>query len=119
VEFLPAKEAFNYTIETVQRNIIVRYEIAPGYYLYRDKLSFSTDTAGVSLGTPVAPNGNWHVDEFFGRQEIYRGTSAVTVPVQFTTQPSSFDLKLRLQGCADAGLCYPPQSWTTKITMLD
>ncbi|HET9693637.1 MAG TPA: protein-disulfide reductase DsbD, partial [Steroidobacteraceae bacterium] len=96
--------------------LVVRFEIAPEYYLYRDKLAFESTTPGVTLGKPGLPVGLDHEDEFFGRQVIYRDTVEAGIPVTFTSgQPRDFEFKVKLQGCADAGLCYPPQTWPMRV----
>jgi thiol:disulfide interchange protein DsbD len=72
----------------------------------------------VQVGEPLWPKGEDHTDEYFGTQEIYRGK--VEVPVPFTipgTRPEKLAIELRLQGCADAGLCYPPQKWQTQVAL--
>jgi thiol:disulfide interchange protein DsbD len=77
-----------------------------------------SSTSGVQLAEPLWPKGEDHTDDYFGTQEIYRGK--VEVPVPFTVggeRPSKVALELRLQGCADAGLCYPPQKWPTEIAL--
>ena len=75
-------------------------------------------TSTAQLGEPLLPKGEDHTDEFFGTQEIYRGK--VEVPVPFTipgVRPEKLAIELRLQGCADAGLCYPPQKWKTEVAL--
>jgi thiol:disulfide interchange protein DsbD len=114
-DFLPVAQAFTYSTELVDGQLNVRYVIAPGYYLYRDRLAFESATPGVTLGPPAFPAGEDHEDDYFGRQVIFRGSTVIPVPVTFEAAPASFELKLKLQGCADAGLCYPPQTWTTTV----
>ena len=114
-DFLPAKSAYKVTTAVDAGRLVVRYEIAPGYYLYRDRLGFEVVTPGVTLAAPTLPVGIDHEDEYFGRQVIYRDVAVVGVPVTFAGAPRDFDLKLKLQGCADAGLCYPPQNWPVSI----
>ena len=58
---------------------------------------------------PVFPEGEIHEDEFFGQQEIYRGNFVIALPYTRASTAETLDLGLRLQGCADIGLCYPPQ----------
>ena len=67
--------------------------------------------------TPAWPKGETHKDEYFGEQEIYRGTVDIPVPITFTRARArrSSPLELKLQGCADAGLCYPPLTWKTEV----
>lgn len=115
--FLPARAAFKYSTALVNGELTVHYEIAPGYYLYRDRLGFESATQGVTVGAASFPVGEDHEDDYFGKQVIYRGDVAIGVQLAFAGPPRDFDLKLKLQGCADEGLCYPPQNWTTRITV--
>jgi thiol:disulfide interchange protein DsbD len=115
-DFLPVRSAYKVSTAVEPGRLVVRFEIAPDYYLYRDKLGFEAVTPGVELGKPSLPAGVDHEDEFFGRQVVYRETTVVSVPVIFTDGPRDFDLRVRLQGCADGGLCYPPQAWTVPVT---
>jgi thiol:disulfide interchange protein DsbD len=114
-EFLPPQQVYRYSAQVIDDELVINYEIAPGYYLYRDKLGFGSNTPGVTLGKPSLPVGEDHEDEYFGKQVIYRGDVKIGVDVKFDGPPRDFDLKLKLQGCADAGLCYPPQNWTTAV----
>ena len=114
-EFLPATEAFKYETRASETGLTVQYRVHPGYYLYRDRLAFESATPGVTVGPPQFPAGEDHEDEYFGRQVIYRDTVDIPVPVSFEGAPRAFDLRLKLQGCADAGLCYPPLTWTTTV----
>lgn len=86
----------------------VRYLIAPGYYLYRDKLAFRSETPGVELGAPQLPAGQRKKDEFFGEVETYRGDLRIQVPVTAGGE-QALTLVAQSQGCADAGVCYVPQ----------
>jgi thiol:disulfide interchange protein DsbD len=88
-----------------------------GYYLYRDRFDFASATGGVTLGAAEFPKGEIHEDEFFGKQETYRRTFDIAVPYRRTGAAPTLDLKLKLQGCADIGLCYPPQDWIAKISL--
>jgi thioredoxin:protein disulfide reductase len=114
-EFLPVRSAYQVTTEVEADTLLVQFRIAAGYYLYRDRLGFESPTPGVTLGQPLLPAGLDHEDEFFGRQVIYRDTVQVGVPVSFDGHTGDFDLQVKLQGCADAGLCYPPQNWTVRV----
>ena len=117
-EFLPVEQAFEYQVEAGSRALVVSYNIREGYYLYRERLGFETSTPGVTLSKPEFPRGQVHRDPYFGEQEIYRGAATVRVPFTSTNPPpAAIDLRLKLQGCADAGLCYPPQTWTTRVAL--
>ena len=114
-DFLPPTEAYKYEARVTGDQLIVRYTVHEGYYLYRDKLAFESGTPGVTLGAPEFPVGIDHEDDYFGRQVIYRGTVTIPMTVNYGAAPGPFDLKLKWQGCADAGLCYPPTTWTTTV----
>lgn len=117
-DFLPPEQAYRYTVRADGSQLTVTYAIENGYYLYKKRMGAATDTPGVALGTPVLPKGLEHSDEFFGEQEIYRKSVTFTVPYTVQgTAPAAMALKLKLQGCADAGLCYPPQTWPTQVSL--
>ena len=118
-DFLPPKEAFKPTATVVDGELTVSYQIAPGYYLYRDRLGFESATPGVTVGRASFPVGEDHEDDYFGKQVVYRGNVVIGTELAFDGAPRDFDLKLKLQGCADAGLCYPPQTWTTRVIASD
>ncbi len=117
-DFLPPERAYRYTTRVEGDRVIVAWNIEPGYYLYKKKMGVVSATSTAQLGEPLWPKGEDHTDEYFGTQEIYRGK--VEVPVPFTipgVRPEKLALELRLQGCADAGLCYPPQKWKTEVAL--
>ena len=117
-DFLRPDVAYRYATRVEGDRVIVAWNIAPGYYLYKKKMGVVSSSPGVQLGEPLWPKGEDHTDDYFGTQEIYRGQ--VEVPVPFTAgaeRPSKVELELRLQGCADAGLCYPPQKWKTEVSL--
>jgi len=114
-DFLPPTEAYKYATRVVEGQLVVEYSVHDGYYLYRDKLAFESATPGVTLGAPEFPVGIDHEDDYFGRQVIYRGTVTIPMTVTYAAGPVPLELKLKWQGCADAGLCYPPTTWTTTV----
>jgi thiol:disulfide interchange protein DsbD len=114
-DFLPVRSAYKVSVAAEPGVLVVNFETAKGYYLYRDRLGFESSTPGVTLGKPSLPVGLDHEDEFFGKQVIYRDVVRVGVPVTFANGPRDIDVKVKLQGCADAGLCYPPQNWTVPV----
>jgi thiol:disulfide interchange protein DsbD len=85
------------------------WHIADGYYLYRSKFKFASRTAGIALGEPQFPAGERKHDEFFGDMEIYRGHIQIHAPLR-RDDPAAATLLLEVtvQGCADAGICFPP-----------
>ena len=117
-QFLPPEKAYEYVVEAKPDALYVSYNIRDGYYLYRKRIAFATDTAGITLGATGFPKALSHHDEYFGEQEIYRGAATFRVPYTVAAaQPEVLELKLKLQGCADAGLCYPPQSWLAHVRL--
>jgi len=97
---LEARRADAHTIE-------LRFDIAPGYYMYRERFAFEADQPGVVLAQAVLPVGKSKFDDSLQKQvETYRGTLLVRLPVSRAQAP--FTLKVTSQGCADKGLCYPP-----------
>lgn len=114
-QYLPVRSAYKVALTAESGGLAVRFDIAPDYYLYRDRIGFESATPGVTLGAASLPVGVDHEDEFFGKQVIYRDLATVGVPVTFAGAPHDFEVRVRLQGCADAGLCYPPQNWTFPV----
>jgi thiol:disulfide interchange protein DsbD len=110
------EEVFQYTVRMDGDDVLINWNIADGYYLYRDKMRFSAKDA--ELGTPVYPAGEIHSDEFFGEQIIFRGSIDIRVPLLRAPENSTrLELLIRSQGCADYGLCYPPQDWSASIDL--
>ena len=109
-DFLPPDEAFRFNaLPEGSDRVRLNWEIADGYYLYRARIKVSTSASNVQLGTPQMPPGQVKNDEYFGRQEVYHHELIVTVPVARTAGgPLDLPLEVAYQGCADAGLCYPP-----------
>ncbi|MBS1209040.1 MAG: thiol-disulfide interchange protein [Proteobacteria bacterium] len=107
-EPLPPEQAYRLAASLLdEQTIEVRFAIEPGYYLYRNKLSFAIDTAGTQLGKIELPAGLDHEDKFFGKQPIYRDQLRFTLPLQ-TPAKGPLTLVVTHQGCADMGICYPP-----------
>ena len=111
-EFLQVDEAFQFDFTQQGDHITLSWKIADGYYLY--KKQFKTVVKQAELGMPVFPVAEQVEDEFFGLSDVFRGQLNVTYPIVFSVQDGR--VKIRYQGCADAGLCYPP---TTKEVYLN
>jgi len=112
-DFLRPEEAYRYTTRFEGQRLMVDWTIEKGYYLYKDRMGVTTAAPDV-LFSVQWPKGEDHQDEFFGKQEIYRGQVSIPVEVNFgAARPTTLTLELKLQGCADAGLCYPPTKWKT------
>ncbi|MGI9248535.1 MAG: protein-disulfide reductase DsbD, partial [Woeseiaceae bacterium] len=117
-EPLRVTEAFQYVAGDTGDTLEVDWAIAAGYYLYRKKLGFESGDGALILGEPKLPEGLPHEDEFFGKQQIYRDRFFVSIPYSVTgDRPETATLIIKSQGCADLGLCYPPQTWTEEIKL--
>lgn len=115
-DLLPADEAFSPSIKLVEPGILeATWKIADGYYLYRDKFKFSTDTPGITLQEAELPRGKIKQDEFFGQIETLR--HEVTARIPYQGNAASLDLLTGYQGCADIGVCYPPQQKTLTLQL--
>lgn len=114
-QFLDPQQAFQFSAHMVNPSEVeVHYAIAKGYYLYRERFHFSAEPASVTLGEPVFPKGEIKFDETFNKNvEHYRNEVTVRIPVHGT---GPFTLVSTAQGCADAGLCYPPQEARASLT---
>ncbi|MDR3353384.1 MAG: protein-disulfide reductase DsbD [Zoogloeaceae bacterium] len=112
-EFLDPAVAFRVSIAAQDgQTLAVRFAIAPGYYLYRDKFRFSS-ADGPRLGAAEFPPGKVKEDEIFGRVEVHDRDFTVRLPVERNASGAlRFSLLVTFQGCAEAGLCYPPQTTT-------
>jgi thiol:disulfide interchange protein DsbD len=118
-KFLPADQVFRVAATAAGADAIrLDWWIRNGYYLYRSRLKVSAGD-GVALGTLQLPAGQIKVDPYFGREEIYRNAVSGTVPVPggATSQARTLSLQVTYQGCADAGLCYPPITKTLAIAL--
>ena len=110
-EFLDPAVAFKPSLKALDgQTVEVSYEIAKGYYLYRDKFRFTVAGETTTLGQPVLPKGKEKNDDNFGKVEVYYKSVAIRLPVERTASgPLALKLNLTSQGCADAGVCYPPK----------
>ncbi|MGZ8181899.1 MAG: protein-disulfide reductase DsbD [Methylobacter sp.] len=117
-EILPPNQAFKVSAKALAADQIeISWDIADGYYLYRNKMRFESKTTQIQLGEPVFPAGQTHHDENFGDVVIYRNTLNVPVAVTVENGASSLQLLVQYQGCADRGICYPPQKTTFDLKL--
>lgn len=107
-DFLPVREAFQLSlVESTPQSIKLRFVATEGYYLYRHRFQFRAEPADIVLGTARLPDGQKKHDEYFGDVEVYHGILDVELP---RTDQRAFTLAVTYQGCADKGLCYPPET---------
>ena len=117
-EFIDPELAFKFSAKALDANTLeARWQIADGYYMYRDKFKF--EVTGGTLGQPVMPAGKVKSDEYFGKVETYRKDVRIKLPIQRTPGTTAVTLKTVSQGCADAGLCYTPQTASLSIKLPD
>ncbi len=116
-ELLPVDQAYVLSAEaTAADTVRIRWKIADGYYMYRHRTSVQTVTPGARSGALALPKGDPHEDEFFGKTETYRDELLAIVP-DITGAGTSVSLKIKYQGCADVGICYPPQTRTLTVKL--
>ncbi|MDO5091019.1 MAG: protein-disulfide reductase DsbD [Cardiobacteriaceae bacterium] len=102
-DVLPEEQAFPVHAVSENGQALVHFAMPDGYYLYRDKFSATIDGRALN---PLFPQGELHSDEFFGEQMIYRGD--INIPLPLSAADNGKSVVIRFQGCADAGVCYPP-----------
>ena len=113
-DYLQPEQAFKFSARMADATTIeVNYQIADGYYLYRERFSFGAD--GVQLGAPLIPPGKIKFDATFNKKvETYRHQLTIRIPVEAN---ASFSLKVVSQGCADRGLCYSPLESVARLSV--
>jgi thiol:disulfide interchange protein DsbD len=117
-DILRPEAAYRYAVADTGETIEIDWVVEEGYYLYRGKMSYASNSDAVVFGEVVLPEGLHHEDEFFGVQQIYRDRFYVSIPYTVVGEtPASMDLVIKSQGCADIGLCYPPQTWIEPVAL--
>lgn len=108
-ELLEPEKAFRISARALDaRTAEVRFEIADGYYMYRNRFKFATES-GRALADVELPRGKPKRDEFFGETETYRRQVTMRVPLAAEDAAAGrVRLKVTSQGCADKGVCYAP-----------
>jgi thiol:disulfide interchange protein DsbD len=111
-DFLPPEQAFRFSAHMADAHtIVVNYAIADGYYMYRERFHFAAN--GAKLGEPAIPPGKIKYDDTFQKNvETYHNGVEIRIPVEAA---GPFTLKATGQGCADKGLCYPPQEASAQL----
>ena len=114
-DFLDPDVAFKVSKTEQPGVVLLHFDVAKGYYLYRERFDFAADNPAVTLGAPVFPKGEVKRDETFGKDmEVYHEPIDVRVPV--SQAGGAFTLNVTMQGCAEKGLCYPPMDKPLKIS---
>jgi thiol:disulfide interchange protein DsbD len=118
VKLLPTEEAFRFSARALDaRTVEASFAVAEGYYLYRDKLRFSADTPSVAVGGVALPAGKVKDDPHFGRVETYRDRVVVRLPLDNAAAGQAVTVRAESQGCADVGVCYPPNVQSVTVTL--
>ena len=113
-DFLDPASAFQFEARMLDPHTAeLTYTIAPAYYMYRERFAFKASGAGVTLGQAQIPQGTVKYDQTFEKDvETHKGTLVIRIPVEGS---GPFTLSATSQGCADAGLCYPPQEHSVNL----
>jgi thiol:disulfide interchange protein DsbD len=112
-DLLPPEKAFPARLEQNGSELRVIFDIADGYYLYRDRTHIVSDPAG-QIGEPTFPPADVKNDPFFGKQNVYHKQISITVPLK-AAMADGLKLKVTAQGCANVGVCYPPLTQTLTV----
>ncbi|MFZ2313926.1 MAG: protein-disulfide reductase DsbD [Methylobacter sp.] len=120
-DLLPADQAFQFTskVEKADR-LVLSWNIANGYYLYRNKFKFVSLTPGIKVGEQTFPPGHTKHDNFFGEVEVFRDHLDAEITLQRQDPKlNKLVLEVTFQGCADAGVCYMPVQQTISFDLSD
>ncbi len=110
-DFLPVDEALPFSFAADEGAVVLTWDIAPDHYLYQGRIDVSSKTEGVELGEPeFSYTGTDTEDEFFGKVTVFYEPVEARVPVTLPEGVREAELEVTYQGCANAGLCYPPQT---------
>ncbi|HME39464.1 MAG TPA: protein-disulfide reductase DsbD domain-containing protein [Steroidobacteraceae bacterium] len=108
-DFLSPDAAFRVGASVDGNVVRVRWVIADGYYLYRHKIEIKAESPDLLVSPPALPQGILKIDPYFGSQEIYKQQVEAVVPfTRYDAGAHPLQIKVTYQGCAEAGLCYPP-----------
>jgi thiol:disulfide interchange protein DsbD len=121
-DFLPPEQAFIFSASAdAAQRVRLSWVIAPGYYLYRDRIRVTGDAGDAgdgALGAPVFPEGQVKSDEYFGKQVVYHNELVVMQPLKRRAGGElTLPLTVTYQGCAEAGLCYPPVTRSVSVVL--
>jgi thiol:disulfide interchange protein DsbD len=117
-ELLDPDKAFRISARALdERHAEVEFKIARGYYMYRNRFSFATDS-GKPLADVEIPRGKEKEDPFFGKTETFRDLVRIRVPLALRdVKAGAVNLKVTSQGCADVGVCYAPLEQSVRVDL--
>jgi thiol:disulfide interchange protein DsbD len=108
-DFLPPDVAFRVAARVDGNVVKVRWVIADGYYLYRRKIEVRAESPDLLVSAPELPLGTVKTDPYLGTQQVYTQQVEAIVPYsRIDAGAHPLQIKVIYQGCAEAGLCYPP-----------
>jgi thioredoxin:protein disulfide reductase len=117
-EFLPPDQAFVLKTRLIDANTVrAEWKIHDNYHLYRDKFKFVSKTDGIKIKPINYPKGKIEDDEFLGKLEVYRGNVGINIPLERIGNAVTLKMAITSQGCADQGVCYPPQTKTVSFNL--
>lgn len=116
-DLLEPEKAFRMTARALDASTVeVRFDIAEGYYMYRERFRFAAAPGSTAkIGAPQFPPGTRKKDEFFGEVETYRRRVDIRLPVE--APGGKLDLVVTSQGCADVGVCYVPMDSKASVDL--
>lgn len=110
-QFLQVDEALPFSHSTEENAVVLSWDITPGHYLYRDRISIRALDEGSTAGAlEYSSSGTETEDEYFGKTTVFFDPVEATVPVTLPANMREARFEVTYQGCAEAGLCYPPQT---------
>jgi len=117
-DLLPVDQAYVLSAKAVSRERVeFTWQIAPGYYLYRHRFGVQPVDSSFKFNPLQIPAGEKHTDEFFGKVETYRKSVTLVLTGAAASNVDTVSFKVKYQGCADLGVCYPPQTRTLKVAL--
>ncbi len=116
--FLPADQAFALDVHAIdRRTLLASFKVTPGYYLYRDKISFNINGGKTKIARIDLPKGESKNDPNFGMIEVYHQSFQAEIVLAEADAAKPVTLNASYQGCSDKGLCYPPIEKTLNIEL--
>ena len=117
-KFLPVEEAFQLSGEIHDNQALIHFAVTPGHYLYKKRFKFSSAESGTTLGEPEYPPGKEKFDDNFGELlEVFDHDISIQLPINSSEKIP--EIQVQFQGCAEAGLCYPPHTQTMALIPSD
>jgi thiol:disulfide interchange protein DsbD len=117
-DILPVDEAFKFSVKALANDRLeLNWEVAKGYHLYRDKIKIQSQTDNLQIGDISMPEGEIEHDQVFGDVVVYRQALQLLTPLLNPEHLTQLKLFVKYQGCADIGVCYPPQKVVKELLL--